>query len=64
MSIYQDEKAWNAGYAAGRAGLPYACPPDVADRIAWLSGYLEGKATLEEERRRALEASAPLNHSG
>ncbi|MGH2469241.1 MAG: hypothetical protein ACRDGF_04135 [Chloroflexota bacterium] len=40
-------KAWHAGYAAGRAGLPRQCPPlvttDPGDISEWELGWDEAK---------------------
>ena len=44
--IVQPPKAWQEGFTAGRRGLPRKNPyPHGSDEdLAWLSGYLEGKA--------------------
>jgi hypothetical protein len=34
---------WNAGFNAGHQGRPNQ-PPRGADSLAWISGYIEGKA--------------------
>jgi hypothetical protein len=42
--ITQEPASWQAGYNAGMSGGPLACPPEVADPLAYASGYIEGKA--------------------
>ncbi len=54
MTLQLDERTWNRGYAAGRTGEPCEYPVDVEDRLAWLSGYVEGRAAYIEERQQAL----------
>lgn len=39
-----DEKAFQAGFAAGRQGLPSWPPPAGLDGLSWISGYIDGKA--------------------
>lgn len=39
---------WQAGYDAGVDGKSYACP-EGRDRVAWQSGYLEGKGHLRRK---------------
>jgi hypothetical protein len=34
---------WQAGFNAGKAGQPNIAPANV-DGLAWMSGYIEGKA--------------------
>ena len=41
--VSMDHQAWQAGYAAGLAGLSNINPPDL-DGLAFSSGYIEGKA--------------------
>jgi hypothetical protein len=46
--LTQDLAAWNAGFAAGRAGHgnnPH--PKDTREAWSWLSGYIEGEAKRE-----------------
>jgi hypothetical protein len=44
--VAQDPKAWQEGFNAGRRGLPRKNPyPSGSDEaLAWISGFLEGKA--------------------
>lgn len=39
-----DKASWEAGVEAGKTGGPEMPPADVADRLAYFSGYVEGKA--------------------
>jgi hypothetical protein len=41
---HQDPASWQAGYNAGMSGASSVCPPEVPDRFAYASGYIEGKA--------------------
>jgi hypothetical protein len=52
-SVIQDEKSWTAGYLAGHSGQP-ADPPSDVDRLAWISGLIEGKADRDAGRIRPL----------
>ncbi len=54
MTLQLDERTWTRGYAAGRAGEPCEYPVDVENRLAWLSGYVEGRAAYIEDRHRVL----------
>jgi len=45
--IQQDEIAWRQGYVAGMKNHPSDCNPYPGDddrALAWISGYIEGKA--------------------
>ena len=42
--VIQDPASWQAGYNAGMSGGSAECPPEVPDRLAYASGYIEGKA--------------------
>jgi hypothetical protein len=55
MALRLDEQSWELGRAAGLADEPNECPRTVKDRLAWLSGYVEGAAARLEQRRRAVE---------
>lgn len=52
--IRQDPASWHAGYNAGMSGGSAICPPEVPDRLAYTSGYIEGDAA----RGRAVAARA------
>ena len=41
--VWVEDKAWQAGFDAGLAKQPNACP-DGLDGLSWISGYIEGKA--------------------
>ena len=46
-----DPQAWDAGFAAGKAGeFPDACPyqPMTLESLSWHSGYIEGKAQRQQ----------------
>jgi hypothetical protein len=48
--IEYDEASWRAGVMAGRRGDPLPAgraPPGISDPLAWISGYIEGKAMRE-----------------
>lgn len=38
-----DKTDWQKGFQAGQSGKPNQ-PPAGVDRLAWISGYIEGKA--------------------
>jgi len=42
-AIWLHEPTWRAGYAAGEAGESMTPPAGCEDRLAWISGYLEGQ---------------------
>lgn len=46
-TVMIDRASWEAGYAAGLAGQSSRARPGIADRLAFLSGYIEGKAKRE-----------------
>jgi hypothetical protein len=48
MEIRQDPKAWQAGYAVGRAGKTPPAPSGIVDELAFLSGVIEGKAAYDQ----------------
>jgi hypothetical protein len=56
--VSQDEASWTAGYLAGHSGKPADAPPDV-DRLAWISGLIEGKADRDAGRVRPLSRKPP-----
>jgi len=41
--VNMDHEAWQAGYAAGLQGRSSISPPEL-DGLAFISGYVEGKA--------------------
>lgn len=51
VKVRLDPDAWQAGFDAGKEGSPSLAPAGTADKLAWLSGYIEGKAELEKARR-------------
>jgi hypothetical protein len=60
MTIRYDEESWRKGRAAGMAGGPAVPPPEIPDRLAYLSGYIEGKALREERGAvRVVDSDAP-----
>jgi hypothetical protein len=48
IGVRYDEESWRRGRAAGMTGGPEVCPPDLPDRLAYYSGYIEGKAPREQ----------------
>jgi hypothetical protein len=56
--IMQDEKSWTEGYLAGHSGKPADVPSGV-DRLAWISGLIEGKADRDAGRVRPLSRKPP-----
>ncbi len=50
--VEMDTGSWQQGRSAGVAGGPAVFPPGVADRLAYASGFIEGKAL--RDRRRAI----------
>jgi hypothetical protein len=50
--VAQQPAAWAAGYRLGIHGQPATCPPGVADRLAFASGVVEGKAARSREAPR------------
>ncbi|MDE2466740.1 MAG: hypothetical protein KGO02_23945 [Alphaproteobacteria bacterium] len=63
--VSMDRQAWLAGYAAGLAGLSSSNPPEL-DGLAFISGYIEGKAHRQgfdasgrEKMAKLLEESNP-----
>jgi hypothetical protein len=65
MKVRLDLDAWDAGFAAGEAGEPAACPYPVrsAEALSWRSGFIEGRAqrddTGEEHLNRLSESICP-----
>jgi hypothetical protein len=47
VRVAQDPAGWQAGYNAGMSRGSSVCPPEVGDRLAYASGYIEGKAAWE-----------------
>ena len=50
--IVQDSASWQAGYNAGMSGGSRECPPEVPDSLAYVSGYIEGKAARQRAAAR------------
>lgn len=48
-AVQHDPDSWQLGYQAGLDGLPNIPPPGV-DRLAWHSGYVDGKGVDDMER--------------
>ena len=48
-TVWLHRTSWYRGHAAGQAGSVCAPPSDVEDRLAWMSGYIEGAANPLEE---------------
>ena len=49
-----DADSWQRGYDDGAAGVPHlvGCrAPGIADRLSWISGYIEGKARRYQQCR-------------
>jgi hypothetical protein len=44
LRVEMDPENWRKGWTAGLAGGRAICPPDVLDRLAYQSGFIEGKA--------------------
>ena len=44
LRIEMDPKSWRQGRTAGLVGGWPICPPDVPDRLAYVSGFIEGRA--------------------
>jgi hypothetical protein len=54
MVVLQNAKDWQEGYVAAlEGGKPDECPPAIIDRLAWSSGFVEGKAAAERLERAA-----------
>ncbi len=47
VRVVQDAPSWQAGYIAGMSGGPRECPPEIPDSLAYVSGYIEGKAARQ-----------------
>jgi hypothetical protein len=48
MRVEYDPESFRKGRAAGMASGPEVPPPEITDRLAYLSGYIEGKALREQ----------------
>jgi hypothetical protein len=46
--VRYDPASYALGLQAGRAGRSSQEPPGVPDGLAWISGYIEGKAKREK----------------
>jgi hypothetical protein len=57
--IEQDSDSWQAGYNAGMAVDPGPCPAWIADRLAYATGLIEGKAARERARQFDRRGMAP-----
>jgi hypothetical protein len=44
VKIARGAAVWLAGFEAGVSGDNYVYPAGVRDRLAWASGFIEGKA--------------------
>lgn len=53
MTIEQDEADRTRGYDAAMNARPYALPPGIKNRAAWIAGYMEGTAARRKARGRA-----------
>ncbi len=53
MAVLQDAKDWQQGYVAALQGGPDECPPAIIDKLAWASGFDEGKAAVARLERAA-----------
>ena len=54
MAVLQNAKDWQEGYVAAlQGGKPDECPAAIIDRLAWSSGFIEGKAAAERLERAA-----------
>jgi hypothetical protein len=51
--VVQDSASWQAGYNAGMSGGSNICLPEVPDSLAYVSGYIEGKAARQRAADRA-----------
>jgi hypothetical protein len=49
--IGQDPADWLAGFEAGLHGDSYGYPAEVPDRLAWASGFVEGRAQQARPER-------------
>jgi hypothetical protein len=48
MAVLQNARDWQEGYVAAlEGGKSDECPPAIIDRLAWSSGFVEGKAAAE-----------------
>ncbi len=61
VKIRYDEARWRKGRTAGMTGGPRVPPPDVTDGLAYVSGYIEGKAL--REKRGAFRVGADRRHT-
>jgi ribosome modulation factor len=59
MILEQKQIDWEAGYQAGLKGRSYVCPAGIKDRLAWQSGYIEGRAARRKTQRIARRAADP-----
>ena len=48
-AVQQDEASWRAGYKAGLSGMPSPEPPPGVDRLAYVSGVIEGQAARAQD---------------
>ncbi len=54
--IQYDTPSWQAGYDAGLAGKLEVPPDHIDDDLAWLAGYVEGKADRQHGIRHQPDA--------
>jgi hypothetical protein len=50
VRIVQDSKDWQAGFNAGSSGGTSVAPPEIGDRLAYFSGFIEGKVARSRAR--------------
>jgi hypothetical protein len=56
--IQQDKQSWNKGRADAMRGAPSKCPKGL-DRLAYASGYIEGKAQRAKHPLRVITSPKP-----
>ena len=61
--ITQDPAGWQAGYNAGMSGGSAVCPPEIADRLAYASGFIAGRAARQRAAVQMNGGSASLPES-
>ena len=53
LHVEMDQQSLSQGRAAGLTGGRMFCPADVPDRLAYASGFVEGKALLSLSKGRS-----------